>query len=323
MLFRSQLSEQSHVATFTAHDYLAMLARRFVTSTLTFTQIDQDSIAAALINAAVFARSTGTPGTSLSPGSWIPLVVLPVSADGTGRANNSSGQLRDRTYLGSSQIGTAFDDLAHVINGFDYDVVPGWRYTASNTSDWLRVFYPSQGIVRTEPMEYGGAISTVTRSVNSSDYANFVRVLGNNPDTSATAPQFFSEQWNADANNVTVTPIGLWMDAENAADVSIQSTLDQQALGTLNLKGVLLPSYTLGLTPGTYTDGSLNMGDTVPMIIKSGRLNVNGTLRIVGLSFAIGDDGQEDVGVTVGRPLTTLANMLTAAAQDINALARR
>jgi hypothetical protein len=318
-----QLSEQEHAVTFTAHDYLAMLARRYVTNTLAWTATDQDNIANGLLSAALNVRATpGTP--SFTPGSYLPLQALFVNPDGTQRS--VSGQLRDRTYAGSTEVLTAIDDLAHVINGFDYDVVPGMspRVTPNRPYDWMRIFYPSQGVTRTEPLEYGSTIASVTRTVNSADYANFERVLGNNASSDPAAPQLYSEKWNADANNVTVAPVGLWMDAQNAADVSVGTTLDQQALGWLNINGVLVPSYTLGLRPGTFRDGALNMGDTVPVVIHSGkRLNVTTSQRIVGLTFDIGEDGEEDVSLTVGRPLTSLVDMLTATAADVNALARR
>ena len=87
--------------------------------------------------------------------------------------------------------------------------------------------------------------------------------------------------------------------------------------------GVLEPSYSLALAPDTYTDRAFNMGDTVPVVIQSGRLDVTTTQRIVGLSFEMGDDGAENVGLTVGRSLTSLADLLTATARDVNALARR
>ena len=320
-----QLSEQDHTVTFTAHDYLAMLARRFVTSTLAFgapnPSVDQDDIVNGLVNAASSNCRT-TSGTLLAPGSYLPINAWNVNPDGTQRITKS-GQVRDRTYAGSQQIGTAVDDLAHVINGFDYDVVPGMRFDSQNANDLLRVFYPQQGIARTEPLEYGGAIATVTRSVSSADYANFERVLGNNGSSDPAAAQLYSEKWNADANNVGVTPIGLWMDAENAADVSVGTTLDQQAAGWLNQNGVLIPSYTLGLRPGAYRDGTINMGDTVPIVIRSGRLNVTTSQRVVGLTFKVGDDGQEDIELVVGRPLTTLVDMLAGTAADVDALARR
>ena len=68
---------------------------------------------------------------------------------------------------------------------------------------------------------------------------------------------------------------------------------------------MLVPSYSLTLSPGTYRRAAFNLGDTVPVVIKSGRLNVNTGVRIVGMNFAIDDDGDEDVELIVGRPLTS------------------
>jgi hypothetical protein len=61
----------------------------------------------------------------------------------------------------------------------------------------------------------------------------------------------------------------------------------------------------------------------VPLIIHSGRLNVNTTIRIVGLTYDIGDDGQEDVSLVLGRPDTTIADIFGSTDRDVNALARR
>jgi hypothetical protein len=113
------------------------------------------------------------------------------------------------------------------------------------------------------------------------------------------------------------------MTADNAADVTIQATLDQKAAGDLALSGVLLPSYTLNLRPGAYTWGNPNMGDIVPLIVKSGRLNVSTTVRILGITYGIGDDGDENVALTVGRPAPNFLNLFTQADRDVDALTRR
>ena len=319
-----QLTEQSHTVNFVCHDNLAILARRYLTNVapLTFTQTDQDNIVTNLVSRATILIASG--GTAFSPGSSLPVTVLRVNPDGTSR-NNFSGVLRDRNYTGQSAVGDLITQLAAVIGGFDFDITPGWRVTWAGTqsNDALRVFYPSQGVTRTEPLEYGGTIANVTRTVDSGDYTNYWRVIGNNASSDPTAPQFYSEAFNADANNVGAVPVGTWMGADNASDVTLQPTLDQWAQGNLNRSGVLVPSYSLGLRPGAYAEGMLNMGDTVPVVIQSGRLNVASSVRAVGLTFTIGDDGQEDVALTVGRPLTSLVSMLQASVADVNALARR
>jgi hypothetical protein len=65
------------------------------------------------------------------------------------------------------------------------------------------------------------------------------------------------------------------------------------------------------------------MGDTVPLRIKAGRLDVDTYVRVVGITYDIGDDGQEDVGLTVGRADVTFADLFAKGTQGIAALARR
>jgi hypothetical protein len=312
-----QLTEQNHVVTFTCHDYAAVLGRRFNVADYTATQIDQDDIAASLL-ALGSSGAVASDGTSFMPGSYLPLTLQMVDPDGTPRG--LSGVLRDRTYPAQTDLLDALTNLANVQGGFDFDVLP--TGAPDHETDALRIFYPRQGVTRSTPvLAYGGLVATVTRALTSNDYANHARVIGNNGSADPAVPQMFSEAADmAAASGVTV---GLWSYPDNAADVSIQSTLDAKAAGDLAYYGVLVPSYTLGLAPGAYHAGMFNMGDTLPLVILSGRLRVNTDVRVVALAFSVGDDGDEDVEVTVGRPVETLLGLLSATAADVNALARR
>jgi hypothetical protein len=328
-----QITEQAHTVNFVAHDYLAVLGRRpyLPAVPLTLTNVDQDVIAAYLLE-------YGGGGNSLAPyapGSILPIGAVLVGGDGVS-TRTLSGTLRTRTYLGGTLVGTALDQLAKVLGGFDYDVVPepaaadtlqmvDHTGTVANLGagrDALRLFFPSQGAARTDMMFlYGGNVAGVARTVSSGDYANYVRSLGNNGSSDPNAPQLASAANNADASGTTV---GWWPLADNApSDVNLQATLDQRAQGLLALDGVLVPSYTLTLRPGAYQWGFPNMNDTVPLVIASGRLQVNTTVRVVGLTWTIGDDGDEDVAVVVGRPDTSLGDLLARTNTAVNALARR
>jgi hypothetical protein len=327
-----QISETAHTVNFTCHDYSALLARRFLTgpSLLVYgnpnPSVDQDNIVTDLLQKANLATN-GTGATSFTPGSQLPLQVAKVNPDGSLRTA-LSGQVRDRSYAGGNVIGDLIDQLSKVANGFEYDVLPR---SDLNGTDQLRIFFnagqpggPHQGIVRTSPaLVYGSTISALTRSVNSADYGNYWRILGNNGQSDPTYAQLYADRWNSDANNVGVLPVGLWMSQDNAADVILQTTLNEKAQGDVNLYGLLMPSYSLTLRPGFFAHGLFNMGDTLPLVVQSGRLNVNTTVRILGITFTVGDDGQEDVAVVVGQPPYTLAKILTDAHTDINALARR
>lgn len=317
---QDDITEQSHTVTFTCHDYFAMLSRRTITddTPLTYTQQDQDLIVQNLLHLAL--NATTSAGVSFSPGSQLPLSTIISNPDGSGRAA-LSGQLRDRSYLGNTIIGNEIDNLAKVINGFDYDVL---ARSDANGIDYLRLFYPQQGVTRNDmTFTYGANVATVSRSINSADYSNYIRVLGNNGSSDPNAAQMFSEDWNADSNNVGQVPVGLWMTGAAASDVNIQATLDEKATGDLSMDGILQPVYTLGLRPGFYNIGYPNMGDTVQLQVNSGRLNVNTPVRVLGITYGIGDDGEENVSLTVARPVITLSAILAEQQRQVAALTRR
>lgn len=321
------ISEQTHTVNFTALDYLAVANRRYLVPPvdLVYSQVDQDEIIRDLLaRANVMATNAGPggvgPPVSLDPGSRIPLAVKRVHPDGTDRPE-LSGILRDRTYKGGASIGALITDLAGVISGPAVDVEP-----AADTAghDWLRLWYGDRGQGRTDlALVYGATVSALTRSATSADYANVIRLIGDAGEDQA-APQLIAEAWNEDANNVGAVPVGVWMTSDNESDVSLQATLQQKADGDLATSGLLVPSYTLTLRPGWYRPGFPSVGDTVPLVVQSGRLDVATTVRVLGVSYAIQDDTWgENVEMVVGRAPLALATMLQATARTVDALARR
>jgi hypothetical protein len=299
----------AHVVTFTCHDYAAMLGRRFNQAAIAITSADQDDIVNTLLTAATSGQTHGTGNTPFGAASYLPLARMLCNPDGTTRG--LSATLRQRNYNAQTAMLQAVGDLAAVQGGFDFDVLPIGM--PDHQTDALRVFYPSQGVTRSSPvLNYGGTVAAVTRTIASDDYANYVRYVGNN---------VWGDYANADASGTTV---GEWARPENASDVTIAATLVEQAAGEVMYLGVLTPAYTVTLRPGVYYAGLFNMGDTLPLVIKSGRLNIPGTpARVISLTFDIGDDGNEDVAVGLGRPVKPLTALIGRNATDIDALARR
>ena len=326
---QDSLSETKHTLNVVAHDYGAVLARRYLNNatTLTYTQWDQDEIVRDLVSYATDRAGVQGPAPpppdTFTPGSFLPLQVRRVDPAGTPRA--LSGVKRDRGYEGSKSIGEAITELGATQNpvtnqtpSFEVGVTP-----AADTAgtDYLDVFYPLRGTTTGVVLAYGSNLSSVSRSVNSSEYSNWCRVLGQSPATEG-APQVYAERWNADANDVTRIPVGLWMNTDNASDVSQQNTLDEKAAGDLERSGILRPSYSLTMRPGAEPPG---LGDTVALVIRSGRLDVSATVRVLGLTYAVGDDlaGGEDIELTVGRPALDLTQLFRKMNRDVDALARR
>lgn len=318
------LSEQRHSVNFVAHDYLGIIGRRFATRHYSFRQRDQDEIAEWFINWG-YAPSSGVDwGASAS----MPVTIARVAPDGSqpgGTLRPYSGRLRDREYPPQSNALECLDNLANVINGFDYDLIPEplgpGRPGDFRNRDWLRIFYPYRGVPRYDwAFVWGSTVSTVSRSVNSALYANYVRVVGQSePDE----PQVFAEAWSTDATDLISNPGGFWPRAESASDVTDLIALAEKAAGSLESLGLLVPAYSLGLRPGAYTREAFHIGDSVNLRINSGRLDVNTWVRVLALTFGIGEDGQEDIGVDVGRPSPTFLGLFQGADQRISALERR
>jgi hypothetical protein len=160
--------------------------------------------------------------------------------------------------------------------------------------------------------------------VTSQDYSNYWRTLGNNQSSNPADLQQYGEDWTKDALTATPGSVGLWMNGDNSrADVINATTLNEAACGSIDMYSVLVPTYTLALSPDVYEWGLFDLGDALPLVIMSGRLQVDTSIRVMGITYAIGDDGQEDIELVVGRPLTSLKKMMTAWESDVNALTRR
>jgi hypothetical protein len=316
-----QLTADTHTVTYTAHDYLAMLERRMFTAlTAAAYNVDQDTLVSALVQLA--SQQVTISGPALS--SYLPLIAARV--DGAGAPRALSGQVRQRSYYGNATLLETIDALAKVQGGFDYDVLPAPEAAALGGpagTDVLRVFYPAQGVFRADlALVYGANVQALTRTVNSADYANYVRELGNAASSDPAAPQLARDAWNAEATSAAPA-VGLFMLGNNLADVTDPTTLAQHAAGDLGISDDLEPTYTIDLTPGAYQYREPNLGDTLQLVVQSGRLDVNTVIRVLGLSYDVGEDGNENVSMTVGKPLPTLRGAFRRMNRDISALTRR
>jgi len=315
------ISEQEHTASFTCQDYFTLTKRRFVTQPagLVYTAQDQDDIVANLLYWA--CRPTTSGGAPFYPASELNLIPWNVNPDGSNRSTKS-GVIRDRTYPSNQSIYEAVDNLAHVQNGFDYALQDAY----------VRVYFPNQGVQNTTfRLEYGSTVSGMTRQINSANYGNYVRTIGQTPQT-GTAP--YGQAQSADSTDLVSNANGLWMVADSQSDVTLAYYLGQHANGVLAQKSAMvaegahgirvpLPTYQVTLRPGAWYHNCVRMGDTVQLIVHSGRLDIDTWVRVVGITFDIGDDGQEDVKLTVGTPAQKFVDMLTAAGRRISALERR
>jgi hypothetical protein len=321
---RSQdtLSETTHTVNFAAADYRAFLARPPVIGK-TYAAVDQAKIVQDIVMNA-WAATIGGAGTD--PGIVWHGVRNP---DGTDAGTDLTGVVRDRTYLGSENEATVIDDLSNVINGFEWGVEPvepnGQPVGGNNQVAQVNLYWPKRGVAMPFVAEYGVTVASLSRSINSTDFANWVRLDGTPTGDGPTKAALYSTATGDALTNPQLHPEGLWPTLLSNPDVTVKTTLDQQAAGELAQRSTLTPAYTLQLVPGAWTHPAVScwLGDTITLRIRSGRLNVNTTVRVLGLTFDIDDSGQERIALTVGRDPVTLASILEDQAQLIDALTRR
>lgn len=278
---RDEVSEDEHRVEVTALDYREVLARRILYSddTLTYTGVDQAEIAWALVDATQ-QRPAGHLGIDKG---W------------TG--TSPTGIDRDRTYEAGDSIGQRIQELSEVIDGFDWDISP-----VSASGLQLDVWHPMRGSDRGVVLIYGGLVAHVQREVNPSDYANALRYTGAEGDEEDPGPdpvEIEAPLLGQDGD----WPQGRWDAAFGDDGLITQATLNERAAWQLAESQVIRPVYTVRLKRGGWGGPDhIWLGDTVRLIVASGRLRVDASLRVHEIQLDIDEDGGETATLTLGGP---------------------
>ena len=312
------ISETTHTVTVQAADYRAMWNRLISSASgqTTFTQQDQAAIAKSFVT--LYGGTGGDP--ALDQGARWDGVY---NADGSYNSDATTGVLRDRTYSGAVKAGDTITALSQCLGGFEWSMEPAPAgggsigYQAANA----RVWYPQRGVTKSFVAEWGVTVASLSRTVDSGGFANWVRMDGQN-DVSGN-PIFATSRGDA-YTNPQLHPEGTWMEGTSSPDISVLATLQQQADGALALDSILTPSYSLVLVAGAWSQkADCWLGDTIEVRVNSGRLAVDTQVRIVQIDFDIDDDGNEKISLTVARATPTLATLLGDQRTQLNALSRR
>ena len=306
------ISETTHAVNVQAADYRAMLGRVIYNAPRTFTQADQFGI----VNNFILPLTSGQRQPNLG---FTGLASL--NPDGSNLG--FTGVLRDRAYTGAEKTMDMLDNLSQVINGFDYAIEPldPSQVSVAQQTGYPIMWYPQRGVTKAFVAEYGVTVGSLTRTVNSTEFGNWVRVDGqNNDDGSPMFATSIGDVWN----NPQLHAEGLWQTGQSEADVSIQSTLQQTADGQLALMSQLIPSYTVNLTPGVWNSkADCWLGDTIELRVHTGRLDVDTSVRILAFDFTIDDAGVERIALTVGRSEVTFSSIMADQRARLDALSRR
>lgn len=300
-----EISPTIHTVTLTATGYRGVLDRRSLRAGLTFAATEQATIIGQL-----FTLGDKPFGYSGALG----LAQAFMNPDGSPLAGNATGVNRDRTYYPGQVIGAAIDNMSTDLPGpFDWGVEPSTDH-AGVASLW----YPQRGTTRPFVAEYGATVSDVTRAVSTTAFANYSMVTGATPEgaTSALFAEAFGDGWN----DPVAYPEGAWMAVTGQPDVSVVATLQQSANGNVALYGDLEPSYTLKMVAGRWSPDDCWLGDTVRLIVQSGRLNVDTSVRITAVAIDIDETGTEAATLTAGIPPPGLGPLLRSVDRRLDRL---
>jgi hypothetical protein len=302
------ISETTHTVNVNAADYRAYLGRAVLGGSFN-TTVDQDEI----VRSVTLNYQYGAAQAFMDQG----LLFQQLNPDGTTRG--PSGVTRTRTYSGAEKVGDLVDNLSNVSGGFEWGVDPG--DPNSNLAGYLNVWYPNRGVTKTFVAEYGATMASLSRTVQSTTFANWVRNDGqNNPD----GTPMFAMAYGDVVSNPQLHPEGLWQEGISHPDVNQQTTLQQQADGELALASILVPSYSAVLAHGAWLNPQTCwLGDTIGLRVRSGRLAVNTTVRIVGVAIDLADTGAEKVSLTLGRSEPTFSDVMADNRSRLDALSRR
>lgn len=284
------LDASTHSMKVSTADYRWLLSKRTLwpTSTLTYAAADQSDIAWDLI----------ADSQALSGGSW----------GITRGSGTTTGVDRDRTYEVGSNLAELLNNLAAVDDGFDYEVDP---FKAFN------IYYPSRGELRDFAVTYsasgGGNCSKISRALDPSNYADAVRVSG----ADAVGPV------TRVAADIATRPEGRFEQQLSFTNLTTDDAVAEAADAQLDLYAGLTATYTVTLQRGYWDPSVLWLGDTCPVQIRSGRLDINDVLRVYAITVAIGDDGDEVPTITFGPPIAGLKQRLRGFARRIDDLERR
>lgn len=292
-----EIDADTHTVTFNGVDYRGLLDRRFLSTTISTTGSATGTDQADIIWQMITQTQTALGGN-------LGITKQPAWA--------VSGIRRKDVWDRGTAIGQAITEIGlrrsvDGLYGFDWDVLPDLS---------LHLYEPRRGTSTGFSIEYGINCKSVSRSISSDDYGNYAVTqwtdkLGN------------PKEGVAYSSDLGSRPEGRWEVWEGGTWATTGEGL-AAAQGTLSVKQGMLPSYECVLKSGTWDPQYCFLGDTIPLTVVSGRLNVRAVpYRVQSIKIDISDDGEETVTVTLGSPPFKIASQLWIYGRSITALERR
>jgi hypothetical protein len=289
IIWTRKYSSGNNLLDLTASTPESYFARRRIRSTLTYTQVDQHTIAVALVNDAQ-AQAHGNIG-----------VVVPTPA-GSGRPP------RDRTYLWHERATylERIQQLAEVIDGPDFTIAPAWL--SENVPGWYFNVGSPIGATKNILWEFPGDITSYSWPEDGGSSANFWSAIGA-PDPTV-ADQTQAPPLIRDAQMPAEWDVGIPLleDVSTHSDVTDVNTLAGYAQA--NVKAAAgnrtVPEITLRLDEG---DEIPSLGDEAVIYItdpyrfppdpETGAPGLATNVRVTAWSVSLQTGEPESVTLTV------------------------
>lgn len=204
---------------------------------------------------------------------------------GTGQ---TTGVARIAPYNANSYVEKNITEtLVDVDNGFDWCIDSDLVY---------RVYYPERGETKaaSSRLIYPGNVSEVTINFDPADYANNIYVQGKDDsifDDGTTATL-------ADGTDLA----GSWETFIGVSDYIDTSQATARLGYEIARNETRKPSYTLALKPNAWTGPDMMwLGDTIPINIRRGRIDINEQARVVGITIVLLDNGGDKAYIILER----------------------
>lgn len=256
------IDPDSHKVSVTVNDYRAVIDRRYILNNPTYTNVEQASLAWTLINT---TQQTNNGDLGIRQGN-VP----------------NTGVIVTRAYTFAKGVGSAITDLGRTVPGFEWEIDPNLKFN---------VYYPNRGSQQGLVLDYGTAVTNVDRQWNSDAYGNVVLAQG----AQGVSPIV------VDSQTAPLAPGGRIELSISSQDWADAATLNQQAQWAANTAKYPVASYTVQLATGVWAPNLLWVGDTVQLVIASGRLAFNDFVRVRTIDISISDDGFESVQMELAR----------------------
>jgi hypothetical protein len=246
----------------------------------------------ALLGARINQTDYNYAGWSQADIGWDQIVTAQNLGPGWGITRGdarAAGHARNLYVEANTPISTVLDLFEDMENGFEWWIDPELRFQQAT---W-------RGVERTFPVAWGTTATRIKRSYDTSRYANWVRVKGGRPEGAGQDdPEPQADRWAPDLATRREGRIARFVSNSDLKEQGVvNAAADQLLADSLNVPA----AYAASLIPGAW-DGprDLWLGDTTPIIVRSGRLDVATTGRIFQISVAIDDDGAEEVELVFG-----------------------